>query len=223
MQTKEKTTKIKWISYSVMFFALFVSFTLLVALSCRKPLVLGEKQITANSIDLLCFSLITSHTFWFVLTEIIGYLALFIAFCVSIYGVFSWIKTKSIKRINPLVLASLIAFVITVLFYVAFEFIPINYRPILIDGNLEKSYPSSHSLLIVVVSLTLKDILSEKIANKKIRIAINVVLIILILFTLIGRILCARHWVSDVIGGALLGLSIYYAFKAMAETFWNKN
>ena len=47
-------------------------------------------------------------------------------------------------------------YILVILAYQVFEMIPINYRPILIGGALEASYPSSTTLLVLSVMPTLK-------------------------------------------------------------------
>lgn len=44
-----------------------------------------------------------------------------------------------------------IYYVVVIFGYLIFEMIPINYRPILIEGILEASYPSSTMLLVLSV------------------------------------------------------------------------
>lgn len=220
MQTKEKTTKIKLLAYSAIFFALFVCFTLLVAFLGRKTITMSSFTVSATQLDIAVFSLITPSNTWLLLSEIIGYGAIASAFLISICVAVLFIKTKSLKQINRALLCAVVAYVITILFYVLFEFVSINYRPILIDGELEKSYPSSHFLLSLVVCFTIDLVLKQKITNKKARVILSILLTLLATLVGVGRVLSAMHWVSDVIGSLLLGLSICFFTKALQV---NKN
>lgn len=48
-----------------------------------------------------------------------------------------------------------IYYAVVIFAYLVFEMIPINYRPVLIDGGMEVSYPSSTTLLVLCVMPTL--------------------------------------------------------------------
>ena len=215
MQTKERTTKIKEIAYSAIFFALFICFTVALAFLRTETIKLGEYEIMATRVDVAVFSCINASHVWLVISEIIGYVAIFLAFLVFVYAVVQFFKLKSIKKLNPTLVCVLITYAVTVLFYVVFELVSLNYRPVLVDGQIEKSYPSSHALLTLVVSYTIKVIAEEKIRSKKARVGLNVFIVLIVIVCAIGRLFSAMHWLSDVIGSVLLGLAICFFSKAL--------
>ena len=45
-------------------------------------------------------------------------------------------------------------YILVIFGYLIFEMIPINYRPILIEGFMEASYPSSHTLLAICLCVS---------------------------------------------------------------------
>ena len=95
--------------------------------------------------------------------------------------------------------------------YVLFEKIEINYRPILIDGELEASYPSSHTILALCICFS-SLITSKKYFNKNYIKIINLVTIVLTSLVLFLRIISGVHWISDIIGGIIISfllISIY--------------
>ncbi|MBQ6129654.1 MAG: hypothetical protein IJI51_08345 [Lachnospiraceae bacterium] len=55
-----------------------------------------------------------------------------------------------------------------------FEMVPINYRPVLIEGRLEASYPSSTTLLVLSVMPTLKFQADRRIDALRIKNAISI-------------------------------------------------
>jgi len=94
------------------------------------------------------------------------------------------LKMKEIRRKELLAGILLLGayYVLVILCYLLFEMVPINYRPILINGNLEASYPSSTTLLVLSVMPTLKYQTDRRIANPVIRKAITVFVIVFAAF-----------------------------------------
>jgi undecaprenyl-diphosphatase len=95
--------------------------------------------------------------------------------------------------------------------------VPINYRPILIDGNLEASYPSSTTLLVLTVMPTLKYQSDRRIANPVTRKVITVFVIVFAAFMVIGRLISGVHWATDIIGSVFLSSGLFMIYRSMAE------
>ena len=104
--------------------------------------------------------------------------------------------------------------------YIIFETVVINYRPVLIDGYLEASYPSSTTMLVMCVMPAAIMQLSERIKNKTVRTVINTAIVIFIAFMVIGRLVSGVHWLSDIMGGVLLSAGLvmmYYSIVNMKK------
>ena len=106
-------------------------------------------------------------------------------------------------------------------FYVAFEIITINYRPILIDGVLEASYPSSHTMLATCFMTTAIIELNRLLKGKKtLLIVLDVIFVAIAALIVIGRLLAGVHWLTDIIAGLLLSgalISLYCLAVAVAK------
>jgi undecaprenyl-diphosphatase len=97
-----------------------------------------------------------------------------------------------------------------VLIWIIFDkILIINYRPILINGNIEGSYPSTHVMVSTFVLLFLSDKLKKIFKNDKI---FYIISIGLILIQSISRILLKMHWFTDIIGGLLIGCLLFFTF-----------
>lgn len=103
--------------------------------------------------------------------------------------------------------------------YVLFETVVINYRPVLIGGKLEASYPSSTTVLALCILPTAMMQLQTRIRREAVRRAVLGILAAFTVFMVAGRLISGVHWLSDITGGVLLsaGLVLLYAFAMKRE------
>ena len=142
----------------------------------------------------------------------------------SVLGLVQLIKRRSILRVDPDILLLGIYYVLVIACYLIFEMIPINYRPILINGNLEASYPSSTTLLVLSVMPTLKYQSDRRIANPMTRKSIALFVFAFSLFMVTGRLISGVHWATDIIGSVFLSSGLFMVYRSMAEyTGYRKN
>ena len=215
-------TKLNVIITSCLFLA-FIIFTILV--KCVDVQAIGPlgSKVGLAGINEAVFKVFGVNQTIYNVTEILGYLTfLIIAFFAGL-GVYQLIKGKSIKKVDYKILALGGFYVVVLLFYVLFEVIIVNYRPVLIEGELEASYPSSHTMLSICVVSSAMIVLTEMLNGKK-AITITVVAVgyALILITVIGRLLSGVHWFTDVFGGVLLSFALIMLFYTATEFLRNK-
>ena len=98
---------------------------------------------------------------------------------------------------------------------ILFEVFTINYRPVLIDGYLEISYPSSTTILVMCVMPTAIVQFHARIKNKVLRRCVTYAITAFTAFMVIGRLISGVHWVTDIIGGALLSAGLVLMYRAM--------
>lgn len=98
--------------------------------------------------------------------------------------------------------------------YLFFEAVPVNYRPILINGAAEASYPSSTTLLVVSVMPTLAFQMNRRAKSRLLRRTVSLLCAGFSLFTMVGRLLSGIHWLTDIVGGILLGGGLFYLYRA---------
>ena len=89
------------------------------------------------------------------LTDWLGLIPVFICIGFGGHGLFQLIKRRSLLKVDRDILLLGIYYILVILRYLIFEMVPINYRPVLIEGVLEASYPSSTTLLTLSVMLSL--------------------------------------------------------------------
>ena len=154
------------------------------------------------------------HMTLYIVTDWLGLVPIFFALGFAILGLVQWIKRKSILRVDGSILVLGGFYLIVFAAYLYFEMNAINFRPVLINGYLEASYPSSTTLLVMCVMPTAILQLNSRIKNILIRRSVASILVIFIRLMVIGRFISGVHWFSDIVGGALLsvGLVMLYHF-----------
>ena len=147
------------------------------------------------------------HWWLYDLTDLLGLASLGICGIFGLQGLCQWVRRKSIRRVDGELLA-LGGFYLTVLaVFFLFELLQINHRPVLIQGRLEASYPSSTTMLALCVLPTAM----LRLRSRWVRFLLGA----LTAFLVLGRLLCGVHWVSDIIGGALLSAGLVTLYRGI--------
>ena len=145
------------------------------------------------------------------ITEIFGYLIFIICLFYGCIGIYQLIKRKSFKKVDKEIYLVGSFYILLLLIYVLFEKLSINYRPILIDGELEASFPSSHTILAICVC-TSSFIIGSKYISKKYLDIVNISTFILMLIVFVGRLISGVHWLTDIIGGIIISIALIMYF-----------
>ena len=157
------------------------------------------------------------HMLIYTITDWLGLVPIIICMCFGMLGLVQLVKRRSLLTVDSDILLLGAYYVVVILGYLLFEMVPINYRPILIDGNLEASYPSSTTLLVLTVMPTLKYQSDRRIANPVMRKAITVFVIVFAAFMVIGRLISGVHWATDIVGSVFLSSGLFMIYRFMAD------
>lgn len=158
-------------------------------------------------------NIIGTHMGLYKFTEYLGYLALLIAFNYALLGVLQLFKRKSLLKIDKEIIVLGVFYVVVIGIYIFFEKVIINYRPVLIDGVLEASYPSSHTLLALCICGSSLIVNKYLFKDKKSAKYGNILSIILMISILLGRLISGVHWFSDILGGVIISITLLKIFK----------
>ena len=158
----------------------------------------------------------------YTITDWLGLVPIFACMAFGGVGFIQLIKRKSLFKVDRDLIFLGIYYVVVIMGYLIFEMIPINYRPVLIDGMLEASYPSSTTLLVLSVMPTLVYQVDRRSANLLFRRFVRVTSIVFSLFMVIGRLTAGVHWFTDIVGAVILSAGLYYLYKAMVLLFCDK-
>lgn len=219
MQKKMKQNKRNFIITGLLLFA-SVLFTVLVKTVDVQPVGPQQSRIGFAAINEYMFRLTGEHLFWYHLTDLLGVIAILAALGFAVVGIFQLVRRKSIKKVDKSLLMLGMFYVLTVCIYILFELFIVNYRPVLMDGVLEASFPSSHAMIVYCIMTTAMIQFHLLTKNKRLRILFDISSAIIITVTVIGRFLSGVHWFTDIVGGLLIGstlIMMYYSFSKLAD------
>ena len=158
-----------------------------------------------------------AHFSLYNITDWLGLVPIFVCIGFGILGLVQWIKRKSICKVDHDILILGGFYIITIAAYLLFESVVINYRPVLIGGILEASYPSSTTLLVMCVMPTAVMQFNSRIRNKLLRNIVAATLVAFIAFMVIGRLISGVHWFTDIVGGALLSAGLVMLYYSVCK------
>jgi undecaprenyl-diphosphatase len=157
----------------------------------------------------------------YTITDWLGLVPIIICLCFGVMGLVQLIKRRKLLKVDPDILLLGVYYVLVIACYLIFEMIPVNYRPVLIEGRLEASYPSSTTLLVLSVMPTLMFQAYRRAVNPIIRKSAAVFVIAFSAFMVIGRLISGVHWATDIIGSILLSAGLFMLYRS-AATYANK-
>lgn len=165
---------------------------------------------------------------WYEITNILGYAALTLVAVFGIIGIVQAVKRKSLRRVDFNIIALGILYVITLSFYLIFEVVVINRRPVIMEGETfpEASFPSSHTFLSIVVLGSALLQIGIYIKSSVLKSILRYVTVFAMMIIICGRLYSGVHWTTDIIGAVFLGKALlsfyassldYYELRKGAE------
>ena len=155
----------------------------------------------------------------YTITEIGGILAIGVVAAFAIMGLVQWIQRKKLMKVDRelLVLGGL--YVILGFLYVFFNKVAINYRPVIMPGEVlpESSFPSSHSMLGCTVMGSAYLLVDRYVKNPTAVKVLHVLCIINMIVIVGGRFLSGVHWFTDILGGILISIALIAEFSAVLD------
>ncbi len=192
----------------------FVLWTIAIQIIDVKAIGPQYSPVGFAALNQLIHNLTGVNMFLYTITDWLGLVPLGFAMGFALLGFVQWIKRKRILKVDYSILVLGGFYVLVIAMYIFFEIFIVNYRPILINGILEASYPSSTTMLVMCIMPTAIMQFNNRIRSKTLKKLVSVSINVFILFMVIGRILSGVHWITDIIGGALLscGLVLLYYY-----------
>ena len=154
------------------------------------------------------------HISLYIVTDLLGLVPLGFVIGFALLGLVQWIKRKRILKVDRSILALGGFYIVVLAVYALFEVVVVNYRPVLIGGVLEVSYPSSTTMLVMCVMPTVIMQVNARIQNKVFKRCVTFAVTAFVVFMVIGRLVSGVHWFSDIIGGVFLSGGLVLMYRA---------
>lgn len=203
----------KWRKISIILFIVII-----VYIVCLKFIDVGEigpngSKVGFQTMNQLFHNLFPWNEAWYKITKYLGIFPFLWVAYYGLCGVIQIVQRKSLKKIDQKLILLGMFYVLLGSIYLFFEKFVVNYRPILMDGELEASFPSSHTMLAICVCLSALFMISDYIKSESIRNVLDIASWAVMIVLVIGRVLSGVHWITDIVGGILISaflLSLFY-------------
>ncbi len=205
--------KNKYFYTGAAFLAAFLIWTAAVSFIDVQPVGPLESVVGFAGVN-SAFHRLTGVNMWiYDITDILSVIPLAIAAGFGLLGLVQLIKRKSLFKVDMDIIILGVFYAVVIGFFLFFQIFVINYRPVLIEGVLEASYPSSTTLLVLTILPTSMLQAKNRIKDSSKAKVVNILLGAFTFLMAFGRLVSGVHWLTDIIGGLLLaaGLVCIYA------------
>lgn len=155
------------------------------------------------------------HMMLYTITDWLGLVPVIICLAFGVMGFVQMIQRKSPLKVDADLILLGVYYIVVIAGYLIFEELPVNYRPVWIEGRMEASYPSSTTLLVLSVIPALTFQARRRLKNVRLNRAIRIGSAGFSLFMVVGRVLSGVHWITDIIGAILLSSGLFCIYRAI--------
>ncbi len=170
-------------------------------------------EVGFATLNLWFHKLMGVHMTIYTITDWLGLVPIVICLCFGAVGAIQMVRRRSLFRVDPDIILLGFYYILVILAYLVFEMIPINYRPILINGFLEASYPSSTTLLVLSVMPTLVFQVNRRCERMIVKRIVSIFVVLFSAFMVIGRSVSGVHWATDIIGAVFLSAGLFLLYR----------
>lgn len=163
------------------------------------------------------------HMSLYTVTDWLGLVPLGVVGGFGVLGLIQWIRRRKLLRVDADILALGVFYVVVLGVFLLFELLAVNYRPILIEGRLEASYPSSTTMLALCVMPTAMMQAKTRIRKPLLRRILLWTMAGFTAFMVIGRLISGVHWFTDIVGGGLLGAGLVLLYDFACDRLRREN
>ncbi len=209
---------VKKLKISGILFGCFVFFTILIRFIDRAAIGPSDSVVGFAKLNGAVRSAVGDSKMWYALSSFFGVVVILVVAGFVCLGAYELIRRKSFAGVDPDIYALAVIYVIMGVFYIVFDkIIIVNYRPLLENGELAASYPSSHTLMAVTVLGTAVIALYKRLKDPNTRLIVFLSAMILMFLAVLTRFLSGVHWFTDIFASFLLGASLVALYSAISE------
>ena len=136
---------------SLAFLAAFAIWTVLVCCADLQTIGPEGSSVGFAAVNGAFHNLTGVHWTLYTITDWLGLVPIGTALGFAVLGLVQLIQRKALRKVDRSILALGGFYLAVMAFYVLFEKAVVNYRPVLIEGVLEASYPSSTTMLALSI------------------------------------------------------------------------
>jgi len=203
--------------------AVFLIWTVLVQRVDVQPIGVNGTRIGFATINGWFHKQTGVHMDIYTMTDWMGLVPVTVCMMFGGLGLGQLLKRRSLFEVDHDIILLGIYYVLMILGYLIFEMMPINYRPILIDGIMEASYPSSTTFLVLSVMLTLIEQVNRRSKNKTVKRIVKTFGIGFSVVMVVGRLFSGVHWLTDIAGSIWFSMGLFFVYKAAVLRFDKEN
>ena len=208
--------RIKEFYLSVGLLSGFILWTIAVCFFDVQPIGPQGSSVGFAGMNQYFHNLLGVHFDLYMITDWLGLVPLCVCVGFGILGLMQWIVRKKFMEVDRDLLALGGFYIATMAVYVLFEIFVVNYRPVLLEGILEPSFPSSTTMLTLCVMPTAIMQFKARIKNRILKQWVVGLTSLFIIFMVIGRLVSGVHWITDIIGGILLSAGLVTMYDSVS-------
>ncbi len=203
--------------------AVFALYTVSLTFVDKRPIGPGGSMVAYATLNGAAHRFFGVNMTWYSITDWAGVVAIAIAFGFAIVGLVQWIRRRHLLKVDSQILLLGVFYIVVFGVYVMFEYIVINHRPVLINGFLEASYPSSTTMLATCVLPTAMMQFRRLLHRRRVKIAVNTACALFTALMVVGRLLSGVHWLTDIVGALLFSVAVILLYCAAAAACEEKS
>ena len=202
---------------SLILLAVSLIFTLLVAFVGKAPVGPENSEVGFAALNAALHDQFGYNTAFYGVSSVLGYLTILTAMINCVGFLVNLVKKKDLRMVRADLTATLGIYILLAVLYLVFEFVVINYRPVILEEGLEASFPSTHSMLAIAVMFSAARQIRTGMKESGIRSTLIVLCILTGVLTPVTRFFSGVHWFTDILGGILYGLFLASLFTPLRE------
>lgn len=210
------STNKKFLASGIFTFLFFFLILLLKSVDVA-PIGPEDSSVGLSALNSAFFNAFSPSKKWDTLANLLLAAAIASAACFALLGLIQLIRTRSLFQVSHGILLLGGLYLLTIIIYILFDKVAINYRPVLEDGMLAASFPSSHTMATITClggcAMSLKEMTTSLRLRRLVRILCNICIVLAV----VARLLSGQHWLTDILGGIWASSAMLFLFSALQD------